>query len=145
MPMLYASWAQQGGHRREKRQFHSPAESLPCPPCLNTTFHKSRHTKQMRNSAITSSKYCLGLEALPSRTNIVQTCCILCLKNILEVFVFNFKISWMPFLSWLHFAAIYLYESNLHWSLTINNTTCYWKIVSCFNIWLRITREFIEA
>lgn len=87
MPMLQASWAQQGGHRRENCQFHSPAESLPCPPSLNTTFHM----KQMRNSAVTSDKYCFGLETFPYRTNFVQTCCILCLKNILEAFVFHFQ------------------------------------------------------
>lgn len=111
---------------------------------LNTIFHKSRHTKEMRNSAVTSSKYCFCLEAFPYRTNFVQTC-ILCPKNTLKVFVLYFKTSWTPFFPRLHFTTIYLYESNLHQNLSINNTTDYWKILSCFNIWLRITREIIEA
>lgn len=64
---------------------------------LNTIFHKSWHTKQMRNSAVTSSKHCFGLEAFPYRTNVVQTCCILCPKNTLKAFVFHFKTSWTPF------------------------------------------------
>lgn len=129
----------------EERMANSTAHQNPylALSSLNTTFHKSRHMKQTRNSAVTSSKYCFGLEAFPYRTNF-QTCCILCLKNILKVFVFHFKTSWTPFFPWLHFATIYLYESNLHWNLNINNTTYYWKILSCFNIWLRITK-IIEA
>lgn len=143
--MLHASWAQQGGHRRESCQFHSPAESLPCLPSFKHHLSQKQayETWKMRNSAVTGSKYCFGLETVPYRTNFVQTCCILCLKKKLEVFVFHLKTSWIPFFPWLHFVTIYLHESNLHWTLNINNTIYYWKIVSCFNIWLRITRKFI--
>lgn len=85
--------------RPQKRELPIPEPSriLNLPSLFKHHFHKSRHTEQMRNSAVTSSKYCFGLEALPYRTNIVQTCCIICLKNILEVFVFHFKTSQIPF------------------------------------------------
>lgn len=66
-------------HHLSQKQAYETDEKL-CIYHLPATMHLPAFT-------------CFGLEAFPYRTSFVQKCCTLCLKNILEVFVFHFKTS----------------------------------------------------